>query len=321
MNLKTILGAALAVVAIGSSALAWREHLELEHLRVTSLGADERAELRKEAWDATKRANQLADQLKRHSGADDSAAAPDRQKSALGDMTSLIFSRMDDPEVRRLMDIQQKASLGRRYAAFFRTLNLPPDQLDHLKDLLLEKQSVQLDVLMAASQQGINPMQNPDEFKKMVSDNQAEVDAKIQADLGDGQYAQFQNYQNTQAQRGVVNQLRSDLSFTDAPLSGPQADQLVQIMAQTAPAKTSANGLGGGADAPGGGGPSSVITDATIALSQSVLAPGQVDALRQIQQQQQASAQLQKLMFQNQNGGASGGPATPPPTASPEKNR
>jgi hypothetical protein len=311
MKIKTVLMLLLAAVAATSSVLAWREYLELVPLRAAALGPKERADLQKVAWDAQKRANLLEEQLKRRTGAAD-AADPDRQRSALGDMTSQIFSRMDDPEIRRLMGIQQKAALSRRYAAFFRTLNLPPAQLDQLKNLLLEKQNVQLDVLMAASQQGINPMQNPDEFKKMIADSQAEVDAKIQADLGDSQYAQFQSYQNTQAQRGVVNQLRSDLSFTDAPLSGAQADQLVQIMAQTAPAKAPANPGEDGPEGAGNGARSSLITDATINLSQSVLAPAQVDALKQIQQQQQATAQLQKLMFQAQNGGAAGSAAGNP---------
>ena len=186
---------------------------------------------------------------------------------------------------------------------FSHSLNLPPAQLEHLKDLLLEKQNVPMDVVMAASQEGINPMENPDEFRKMVEASQAEADAKIQADLGEANYARFEADQKTQAQRGVVNQLQSNLSYSDAPLTGPQADQMVQILSQTAAAPSGGAGNGG----PGGG---PAITDATIEQAQTVLAPPQLEALRAIQQQQQANARLQKLMLQ-----ARGGAAPPPPSS------
>jgi hypothetical protein len=304
MKSKNILLVLFGAVAVGSSALAWKEYRELIAARALAVGPQERAELQRRAWDAQKKANQLAAELAARGGAD-APAAPGRPNAALGDLASGLLSRMDDPEVRRLMTIEQKAAIGRRYAAFFHSLNLPPDQLEHLKDLLLEKQNAPMDVVMAASQQGINPMENPAEFKQMVEASQAEADAKIQADLGDANYAQFQAYQKTQAQRGVVNQLQSDLSYSDAPLTGPQADQMVQILSQTA--GVPAGGMGAGVNGGPGGGPA--ITDATIEQAQAVLAPPQLEALRAIQQQQQTNAQLQRLMLQAQGGAGQPAPA------------
>jgi hypothetical protein len=75
----------------------------------------------------------------------------------------------------------------------------------------------------------------------MVQDSQNEIDQKIQATLGPADFSQFQTFQQTQNQRGTVNQLQQNLSFTDTPLTDDQKAQMTQIMAQSAPA-----GQGGG---------------------------------------------------------------------------
>ena len=135
-------------------------------------------------------------------------------------------------------------------------------------------------MLIAATQQGINPMENPDEIAQMVKNAQAEVDAKIQTDLGPDVYNQFQNFQQSQNQRGTVNLLQQDLSFTDSPLTDTQKTQMTQVIAQSNP---------------GGG---STVNDTTLSLAQGVLSAPQLQALQNLQQQQQAAVQLQKLMKQ-----------------------
>jgi hypothetical protein len=114
----------------------------------------------------------------------------------------------------------------------------------------------------------------------MVKNAQAEVDAKIQTDLGPDVYNQFQNFQQSQNQRGTVNLLQQDLSFTDSPLTDSQKTQMVQVIAQSNPS---------------GG---STVNDTTLSLAQGVLSAPQLQALQNLQQQQQAAVQLQKLMKQ-----------------------
>jgi len=99
------------------------------------------------------------------------------------------------------------------------------------------------------------------------------------------------------------------LSYTATPLSGAQSQQLVDILGRTGPLRTSDVGGGNAAN-------NSTVTDATIAAAQGVLAPPQVQALQEIQQQQQAGRELQRLMRQGQGGlqGAiNGGGLMPPP--------
>jgi hypothetical protein len=241
-------------------------------------------------------------------------------------------SMMDRPESARLMAIQQKAQVDARYAALFKKLGLAPDKLAQLKALLGDKLSTPIDVLTAAGQQGINPIQNPQEFRQLVQSAQGEIDDKIKSVLNSTDYAQYQDYVQTEPQRAVVNQLQQSLSYTDTPLSAAQADQLTQILAEISPARAPGVVTGAaiaytrspGSDSnvvvavgpppPDGGmagvfAGGSTITDAAVARAQTVLSTAQVQALQEIQQQQQTAAQLRQQIFQS---GPGSGPPAPP---------
>jgi chorismate mutase len=284
-----VLLALLLLLAGASSVVAWREYLELIALRAAAPDPDERVRLQKAAWDAQKRANQLAAELaaaRATSGTP--AGGSEDQTRTLGEYASQMIARIDDPEVRRLMEIVQKGQIDRRFASLFRTLKLTPDQLAQFQHLLVERQETGTDVLIAASQQGINPMQDPQQFRQMVQQAQNDIDDKIKTTLGADDYAQFQNFQQTQSQRGTADQLQQDLSYTDTPLTDTQKDQLTQIIAQSAPA-----GGGGGA-----------INDTTVSLAQGILSAPQLQALQNLRQVQQANGQLQQLISRPTGGGS-----------------
>ena len=340
-TLKNYLLLASALIVLGLSALAWSQFQEINALRAAALSSGERADWQKRVWAAQKRTQNLEAQLAaKHPGGTDAASAdasPDRgpfSRASAGRMMAGLASMMDRPEAARLMAIQQKAQVDARYAALFRKLGLPPDQLAQLKALLGDKLSTPIDVMTAAGQQGVNPMQNPQEFRQLVQDAQAGIDEKIKSLLDPSTYAQYQNYLQTEPQRAVVNQLQQSLSYTDAPLSSAQADQLTQILAETSPARATGTTAGAaiavtrsagsdgnvvvamGPPPPDGGlggalwGGSTVTNDA-ITRAQSVLSTTQVQALQEIQQQQQAAAQLRQQMFQNPPAGSP--PPAPPP--------
>ncbi|HEX2855048.1 MAG TPA: hypothetical protein VHO24_17570 [Opitutaceae bacterium] len=352
----------LALAAIGVATVAWNQYQELIELRAGALNNDERAKLQKALWDAEKRAKDLAEQLAAQrtrspgesgdEGETASDGSPEGQNrrgrrgpgGGPGNVVNNMMTFMEQPEMQRLMAIQQKGQLDSRYAALFKNLKLSPEQLDKFKSLLVEKQTALQDVLAAARTQGINLRDDRDGFQKMVADTQAEVDNSIKATLGEEGFAKYQNYQETIPQRSVVNQLQQSLSYTGSPLSDAQADQLVQILAQTAPKNAGGrnnpvmnetvsfavaapiggggrNGGGGGggpavnfsiggfAGGMAGGGASTPITDEAITLSQGVLSASQVQGLQQLQQQQQAQQQLQQAIRQNMDprGGSGNG--------------
>jgi len=337
-SIKNYLLLALALLVVALTVVSWNQHRELVGLRANSFAQGERADWQKRVWTAQKRIQSLESRLKpagRNRPGTAEPSSPDRgppSAESARKMMSGFASMMERPETARLMAIQQKAQVDARYAALFRKLGLTPDKLAQLKSLLGEKLSTPVDVLTAASQQDINPMQNPQEFRQLVQSAQSEVDEKIKSVLDPTAYAQYQDYLQTEPQRAVVNQLQQSLSYTDAPLSAAQADQLTQILADNSPARASGavsatsvafvrsagsdgNGVVAAVPPPSDGGMvgffagGGAITDAAMAQAQTVLSPAQIQALQDIQQQQQAAAQLRQQMFP---GGPGGGPPQPP---------
>ncbi len=347
----------LLIAAFGVSLLAWRQYQELIGLRAAALNSDERANLQKRLWASEKRARELEGELAaaRKDGPEDALAAlagqnegqdPRGNRGPRGNAAGAAALRalMEQPEMLHLLSLQQKAALDARYAALFRKLNLTPEQIDKVKELMIERQTSRQDILAVAREQGIDPRSDPAGFRKLMQDAQAEADNSLKAALGDYGYAQLQQYDQTMPQRGVVNQLQQSLSFTNAPLTEAQADQLVQILASTSPRNenggTAGNNAGGGF-APGGfrggfgGGPGGAqgaalagafaafggannapVTTAAITQAQGVLSGPQLAALQQLQQTQQAQQQVQQMIRQtmgndagNNAGAAAGGRA------------
>ena len=237
---------------------------------------------------------------------------------------------LNDPEVRRLMTVQQKAALDNRYSSLFKAMNLSPQDLDKFKNLLVEKQSTIADVIGAARKEGLDPRTNRDEIRQLVQNAQAEVDTSIRSTLGDAAYDQYKSFETTQPQRNTVNQLAQRLSYSSTPLGDTQSEQLVSILAVSANSANTGNnnnnGGGGngmfraGGFGAGGTGGTAKITDAAVTQAQGFLSAQQLSALQSLQQEQQAAADLARQMREarqrnNATTTTAGGAATPPTTA------
>lgn len=205
---------------------------------------------------------------------EDTSAQPRPGGNRGRDWAARMTELMEDPDFVEAWKIQQRARLDNRYADLFRQLNLPPDQLARFQDLLIERQNAWQDVMVTARQNGLNPRENRDELREMTRALQAEVDAGIKAELGDQTYAAYQNYDSTQAQRNVVNQLNQKLTYSGASLSTAQSQQLISIIANN-----------GGS-----------LNDQTINLAQGLLTADQTAALRQIYAEQSAAAIVREKM-------------------------
>ena len=336
----------LTLAALGGAVLTWKQHLELEGLRLAAANASSQDEFKRRALAAEKRAQSLEDALAsaqdKLNEARATAAKVEAPKRAgdnaeLGSnirtMVSSAANMMNQPEMQRMMAMGQKAALDTNYAKLFKQLNLAPEKLEQFKKLMVERQSVGTDVFTAAVQQGLDPMQNRREIARLTDDAQGKVDGEIKSLLGDSDFSSYQNYQTTLPQRNVVNQLQQSLSYTQNPLSDSQADQLVQILAQNPPARAagaqvvtdgqnvmvkrvavSSSASGGGADfvtatvgpSMGIGFGTPPISDAAVSASRAVLTEPQVEALQQVQQQQ---AQMRSTIQAIGGGSGQGGGA------------
>ena len=365
----------LALTTIGGAVLSWQQYQELVELRAIAMNRDERADLQKKVWALEKHNRELDTQvagLRALSGDDPAgglvrAGDPngkggrhDRGPGGPGGPGSreaaAVQNLLTKPEVQALLSLQQKAAVDARYAALFKNLNFAPEQLEKFKSLLADRGNTLLDIFSVARDQGIDPRQDPEGFRKLMTGAQDDFNTSLKSVIGDAAFAQYQNFEQTQAQRNVVSQLQQRLSYTDTPLTSAQAEQMVQILAANTPPARHTNATGataqaqpvggpppaggmdlgglamlvGGGGPPGGGGlgglatagriDSAPITTNAVNQSQAVLSAPQFAALQQLQQQQQAQQQLQQIMRDTvmaaQNGA---GGATPPPTAPPTK--
>ena len=253
------------------------------------------------------------------------------------------FSAMfDNPAMQKLLSIQQKAALDSRYAALFRELNLSPADLDKFKNLLVERQTAVMDAVSAARAQGLSGPENRSALQQVIASANSEVEDNIKTALGDAAYAQYQTYEQTAPERNTVTQLQQRLSYSQTPLTDDQATQIIAIMAANAPERVAGTGSSGSSPAsstssassttaatngaapsgagnagPGGfggfrnGGGQAPITDTVIAATQGILNDTQIAALTQLQQEQQAQAQLAAQMRAARQAGPSPGAAAP----------
>ncbi len=307
---KNFLIVVLALTSVTAGALAWQQYQRAQQTVVTT--ASNNDDLLKKLAASERHAADLEARL----AALESAPAPDAPLAPPSDAIAAerrgsdrtqgpnnarraeATALMNTPEIQQLMAVQQKAHLDSRYAALFRQLNLSPAQLDTFKNLLLEKQNSQRDVMMAARENGLNPRENRDELQKLVAGAHAETDAAIVAAIGQEKFDQYRSYDSTGSQRALVDQLGRTMSYSATPLSESQSQALVRILAQASPATNTItdnqrSALPGPFSSNGG---RVTITDAMLAQAQTVLSPDQVKVLQEQQAAQRSEQKLRELM-------------------------
>ena len=353
-SLKNFAVGFLALTTLGGAILAWRQYGELVELRAAAMNRDERRDAQERIADLERVNRELQDRLAAQRGGDVlgalvADASAERPRSERGErperggrgdgrggpefmrqQAAAIRELMAKPEVQALLSAQQKASIEARYGTLFKNMNLTAEQTEKLSALLAERGNTRRDIEDAARAQGINPRENPDAYRKLVTDAQNEINASIKSVIGEQGFAQLQNYEQTAPQRNLVESLQQRLATSSAPLSSAQAEQLVQILAANAPQRTATTGTGTaepviiergpgfggppgdfvriGPDAgrmiggfgpgmgiggPGGG---AVVTPTAVAQAQTILAPVQLEALQKVQQTQQTQQQLQQMV-------------------------
>lgn len=160
------------------------------------------------------------------------AAASTQTNSKPSNPFAEIFKNKD---MKDMIKNQQKAVLGpmidKNYARLFSDLHLTPDQASALKDMILNKQmdAAELGLSMFSSDaESTNRAALTDQIKKSSD----AADAQIKDFLGDDNFAQFQAYEKTMAERMVVSGLKDQLASGSSPLTDTQEQQLVQAMTE-----------------------------------------------------------------------------------------
>jgi hypothetical protein len=332
---KNIVIALLAAATVAMAAITWHQYRELIGLQA-QLADGDNAALKRQLADARKTIKSLEDRLlamrgrrgRAGDGSDEDGEAngdgpggqgPGRRGGRFGGFAAMA----SNPEFQKLMAIQMKGRIQQTYAALFKTLNLSPDQLAQFQGLLADKQQALMDVMQAATAQGINPRTDPDGFKTLANQAISQADASIQQALGDAAYATYQQYQQSLPERNTVNSLQTALSYSQTPLTDDEANQMIAMLQQNQPQRAGNGTSGtsnGGDGGPGmmaliNGGGTAKVTDDALAQAQGILSAPQMSALQQIQQQQQAQQQMQQMMRAANQGANGGQPAAAPAPA------
>lgn len=313
MRSRTPLVIALFLFAAGTLGFAWWQY-SLRVRAQAELASTQGlvAELRRQPVPPPPAAVAAAEQVERATGAvvekvmarEDGAGRGRRDRFA-GGMADLS----SDPEIGPLMLKQRQRAVATRYAALLARLGLAPDQAAKLEALLAEKQISHGEAQGLARRQGLGR----DEAQGLARQSDDESDAAIKALLGDGAFAQLQEFDRTTAQRATVTTLATQLNYAGAPLPAAQQERLIQILAAN-PSSTDGSGEPGFGPAGMpwavfGRGASSADIQASLAdkatrdvvvLQQAgaILTPVQLDALRQAQQDETDRLRLAALQME-----------------------
>jgi hypothetical protein len=142
-------------------------------------------------------------------------------------------TRKKDPK-EQLRDLQLwRAQLQPKYAPLYRKLGLTPDKIAGFEANESRYTEMQNDLFAAITAEGLS-WRDP-EVAQLYDEARREDDDAQREMLGDQGYAQFKQYQRTLSAREVVRGLSAAATMSGVPLSGDQAEQLVQAFADADP--------------------------------------------------------------------------------------
>jgi hypothetical protein len=141
-------------------------------------------------------------------------------KGQPGINANFLKQMMDNPEMRKMIEAQQKTMVDMMYAPMFKELGLSSEEAEKLKSLLLDRQ------MKAVSQAGalMDPAKKQDALKE-VGENAKQMEEQIKSLLGEEHYGKYQEYTATMGERMVLNQFGQTSN-----LKPEQNDALLQLM-------------------------------------------------------------------------------------------
>lgn len=288
----------LTITTLAGAWLAWSQTRELQRLRQTATTSD--TTLSSTAANPSTPAPEAASPMALPAAQQSGGPTASAERQAAEDSRRLRQEEMmrvqETPEFQQLRAVQLKGTLDYRYAALFRQLDLPPAKLEALKNLLLERQTVGMDVNSVARAQGLDPRRDGALLQQLMTQARDEINAGIRDLLGEETYRSYEFYEQTMPYRDVVNQLDLRLSYASAPLTDAQAEALVRIVVeanQDSSAPAGATGVGRAVDLRR---LQASLNDTAMDRARGILTPDQYPALEELQARQQANLRMGELM-------------------------
>ncbi len=242
--------------------------------------------------------------------ADDDAKQKPAAEAPMGNLAEMLKA----PGMKDAMRAQQKGTLDLTYASLYSYLKLPPQKLEALKGLLLDRQMAFMDIgldVMNASLSAEEKQAKAEAAERLKK----EYDAKLHELLGEENVELFERYEETQPERSQLLFFKQALAGTE-PLTEEQEHDLITAMHE----ERVNYSFSTGSESPSGGG-ADVSTEEGIARHMEDLAGLQeryaaraAEVLTETQLEQfRASQERQRSMHEMGLRMASRMLSTPPP--------
>ncbi len=157
------------------------------------------------------------------------AAAAAKPKPNMADFMKNIGSMMTNSAMKEMIRSQAKIQLEMQYGRLFKFLNKTPEQIEALKNILMDRQMALMDSGMSFLDGSLSPEDRKKKAEeiKTVKDS---YDKQIAALLGTDDYDAFKQYESTQPERMQVEMFKNTAAASGEPLTDQQEYDLVNAM-------------------------------------------------------------------------------------------
>jgi len=149
---------------------------------------------------------------------------PNDEKGGFGKMISKM---LQDPDTRKFMRDQQRMMMDQMYAPLVKQMGLTPDEASQFKDLLADNTMKGAEKASSLFS-GLGSTNSAEAVKAMTAD-QKTLDEQLKGFFGDDRYAQYKDYQETVAERTLLNQFKLQAG-SDYNLNDQQTEALLTFM-------------------------------------------------------------------------------------------
>jgi len=225
------------------------------------------------------------------------AAAPQGGGEAKN-LGKMLAEMMNDPEMKGMMKQQQAAQIDMLYGGLYNRLHLNDADKQELKKMIAERVQGETELSLRLMEAGMPEDQKKTVFKALTDAKDAS-DLKIKSFLNNEQdYQMFQSWEGSKAERMALTLGHAAFSAVGEPLTTLQEDQLVNSMTSARTRRTDVPDLSNVQSLASLSGDEKEMARVTAAFNTqaqevyaaaaSFLTPKQLEALKTMQEQQQA---------------------------------
>ena len=140
-----------------------------------------------------------------------------------------FFKFIDDPKGRRLYREQQRIIINETYKDFFNEINLNDTEIDELKDLLVDKQMVNLEIIVSLLKGDMTKQQIADNEKKF-NDIIVNADKNLRDFFEDDEFDIFEDYNLSLQYRNWILDFKNHLAEKEIFIDQEQEDSLLDLI-------------------------------------------------------------------------------------------